>query len=309
MRSLRSSIWMTFLGLLFCLSGCSLSQQPLPISSNLEPLTLAPDIPKPTPPVSLPPDEQEEFFKVLQTAHQQNLQSRPIGEVIQAIAQQFLGSPYQGKLLEQSPTETLFLSLKRFDCVLFVETVVALARNIVQHDDSVSTFARNVASLRYRSGRLDGYCSRLHYFSDWIADNEQRGLVQNLTANLGGTKLPQSFSFMSEHRLLYPQLKSKTEFQCIQQVEARLNKRHLSFIPTASIRNLYPQLQSGDIVAVVTSVPGLDVTHTGLIERRGDSTIGVIHASPGRTVQRALDLQTYVSRVQMSIGIFVVRPL
>ena len=310
MSSIRSSSWMTFLGFSLVLGSCQLPliQQPLFLPSPTL-LTLKPDIPKSTSPVSLPPQEQAVFLEVMKTAHQQNLQSRPLGEVIQVLAQQFLGSPYQGELLENSPTESLFLSLKRFDCVLLVETVVALAHNIVQHDDSVASFAKNVESLRYRSGHLDDYCSRLHYFSEWIADNEKRGLVQNLTPMLGGIELHQKFSFMSEHRNLYPHLKSNAEFQCLQQIESRLNQSHLTFIPTSTIHTLYPQLRSGDIVAVVTAIPGLDVTHTGLLQSRGNNAVGIIHASPGRVVQRDLDLQTYVSRVPMSVGIFVVRPI
>ncbi len=309
MGSSHFSSWILFLNFCLFLNGCSFPQQQLPFASIPAPLTFKSNIPQSISSVSLPPDEKEEFLKLMQTAHQQHLQSRPLGEVIAAIAQQFLGTPYQAELLEHSPTERLFLSLKRFDCVLLIETVIALAHNVLRHDDSVSTFAENVESLRYRSGHLDGYCSRLHYFSDWIADNEKRGLLQNLTTKLGGIALPQKFNFMSNHRYLYPQLKSDTEFQCLKQVEAHLSQSHLAFIPTVGIRNLYPQLQSGDIIAVVTAIPGLDVTHTGLIERRGNNSIGIIHASPGGAVKRNLDLQTYVSRVPMSVGIFVVRPL
>jgi Protein of unknown function (DUF1460) len=308
MSSSHSASWILVLNFCLFLNGCSFPQQKLPFASIPAPLPFKPNIPLSISSVSLPSNEKEEFLRVMQTANQQHLQSRPLGEVIAAIAQQFLGTPYQAELLEHSPTEHLFLSLKRFDCVLLVETVVALAHNVVRHDDSVSTFAKNVESLRYRSGHLDGYCSRLHYFSDWIADNEKRGLVENLTAKLGGTVLPQTFNFMSTHRSLYPQLKSDTEFQCLKQVEAHLNQSSLTFIPTTGIRNLYPQLRSGDIIAVVTGVPGLDVTHTGLIARRGNDSIGIIHASPRGAVQRDLDLQTYVTRVPMSKGIFVVRP-
>ena len=303
--------WVTFISISLFLSGCFSPQQRLPFAPIPAPLTFKSDSPKSLTAISLPPQEYEAFLKVMKAAHPQILQSRPIGEVIQAIAEQFLGTPYEAELLEHSPTERLFLSLKHFDCVLLIETVVALAHNAIQHDNSVSHFAQNVESLRYRSGHLDGYCSRLHYFSDWIADNERRGLVQNLTAKLGGIPLPQTFkfNFMSEHRKLYPQLKDESAFQCLKQVEARLSQSHLTYIPTPNIRNLYPQLQAGDLVAVVTTISGLDVTHTGLIERRNNNTVSLIHASPGRAVQRDLDLQTYISRVPMSVGIFVVRPL
>ena len=304
-----SASWLSVVSLCLWLGGCSAPPRKLPFASIPASLALKADIPKSITSVSLPSQEKEVFLRVMQTAHQQNLQARPIGKVMQAITQQFLGTPYEAELLEHSPTERLFLSLKRFDCVLLIETVFALAHNVVQGDHSINSFAKNVEALRYRSGHLDGYCSRLHYFSDWIADNEKRGLVHNLTATLGGTALNKQFNFMSNHRNLYPQLKSDSEFECLKQVEGRLSKSHLTYIPTASIQTLYPQLQAGDIVGVVTTIPGLDVTHTGLIERHSNSAISIIHASPRRSVQRDIDLQTYVSRVPMSVGIFVVRPL
>ena len=31
--------------------------------------------------------------------------------------------------------------------------------------------------MRYRGGKRRGYASRLHYFSEWISDGAQRGLV------------------------------------------------------------------------------------------------------------------------------------
>jgi hypothetical protein len=260
--------------------------------------------------IKLPPQELTRFNEVLLSAERQKLSTKPFGQVVQTIAQQFLGATYQDGLLNQTPTETLFLSLKKFDCVLLVETVLAIARNVVQQDNSVQGFAQNVAAQRYRSGQLQGYCSRLHYFSDWIADNEKRGLVQNITAKIGGTTFPKQLNFMSQHRKSYPQLKSDSEYRCIQQVEANLARSlTLSYVPTQQIRKTYAQLQSGDIVAVATAIPGLDVTHTGLVERQANGSINFIHASPGSVVKRATDLQTYVSRVEESVGMIVARPV
>jgi hypothetical protein len=258
---------------------------------------------------TLSPQDRAKFNRVLLSAKQQQLASQSFGQIVQTIAQQFLGATYQDGLLNQTPTEQLFLSLQKFDCVLLVETVVALARNVMRQDPAEQTFAQNVETQRYRAGKLEGYCSRLHYFSDWIADNERRGLVKNLTAPLGGVPLPHKLNFMTQHRSSYPQLKSDQEFRCLQQVEATLAKTiALTYIPTAKIRGIYPKLQSGDVIAVATSVPGLDVTHTGLLERSSQGAVGLIHASPGGVVKRAVDLQTYVSRVDAAVGIMVARP-
>ena len=36
-------------------------------------------------------------------------------------------------------------------------------------------FIYNLKRMRYRSGEINGYPSRLHYVSDWIVDNRFRG--------------------------------------------------------------------------------------------------------------------------------------
>jgi Protein of unknown function (DUF1460) len=260
----------------------------------------------------LSPTDQAQLKQTLHSAKQDGLAAQPFGAIVQAIAQRHLGASYQAGLLDQSPTEQLFISFQRFDCVLFVESMLALARSVVQQNsspfDPARQLARQIEVQRYRSGHLTDYCSRLHYFSDWIADNERRGLVRNVTLASGGIPLNKPLNFMTQHRSSYPQLKSESEFTCIKAVEAALAQETRYYIPTAKISSLYPKLQAGDIVAIATAVPGLDVTHTGLLERRSDGGVGMIHASPAGSVARANDLQTYVSRVPDAIGIIVARP-
>jgi hypothetical protein len=263
----------------------------------------------------LSPAEQAQLNRTLQTAEQDKLAAQPFGNVVQIISQRYLGSSYQAGLLDQSPTEQLFISFQRFDCVLFVESMLALARSVVQKKSSPSDIAqpsdigRQIEVQRYRGGHLKDYCSRLHYFSDWIADNERRGLVRNVTLASGGILLDKPLNFMTRHRSSYPQFKkSEAEFTCIKAAEASLAREKRYYIPTAKIRGIYPKLQAGDIVAIATAVPGLDATHTGLLERRADGGVGMIHASPAGSVARANDLQTYVSRVPDAIGIIVARP-
>jgi hypothetical protein len=249
------------------------------------------------------------YQKLVQYAQSQQLDRSPMGDIMQNIAGQFLGAKYQAGLLDRSPTEKLFISLTEFDCVLFVETVLALSHNFALKNYQYSTFTEQILNQRYRHGVLDGYCSRLHYFSDWINDNQKRGNVENITAKLGGITLDKKLNFMSKNRRSYPQLKSQSNYDCIQQVEQQLQSLSLTYIPTANIKDIYPQLQAGDIIGVVTNIDGLDTTHTGLVYRSAEGEIGLIHASPAGQVTIARDLQKYISKVDKAIGIFVVRPL
>jgi hypothetical protein len=97
--------------------------------------------------------------------------------------------------------------------------------------------------------------------------------------------------------------------QSIRQKEAKLDGVTVDYIPTYEIHREYAKLQPGDIVAIATNIPGLDVTHTGLVYRYPNGDIGFIHASPVGAVTIARDLETYVGKVENAIGILVARPI
>lgn len=254
--------------------------------------------------------EEAIFRRVMQYAAKEKLPDRSMNEIMQAIAIQFLGSQYKANLLDRQEEETVVVSLDKFDCVLFVETVLAIARGITLQDYSYNTFVDRIRDQRYRDGQLNGYCSRLHYFSDWIKDNEKRGTVRNISLDIGGVTLNKNLNFMSRHRNSYPRMVSNdSNYQCIVQTEANLNGVAVNYIPKNRIRQVYSQLRSGDIVAVATSINGLDVTHTGLVYRHSNGNLGFIHASPAGVVTTARDLQRYVRNVKNAIGIVVARPI
>jgi hypothetical protein len=266
------------------------SQPPeLPISASLDP-------------------ELMRFNRVMQYAIERKLSDRPLGEIMQAIAEQFLGTPYAAGLLDRSNQESLVVTLTAFDCVLFVETVLAIARGVAQQDYNYENFRDRIEEQRYRGGKLNGYCSRLHYFSDWIEDNQNRRLVDNITRNLGGISLHNTLKFMTENRQYYPQLANQSDYQCMLNQEARLANLNIYYIPQDEIATIYDNLKPGDIIATATDIPGLDVTHTGLVYRFSDGGIGFIHASPSGEVKISRDLQSYVQAVDGQIGIIIARP-
>lgn len=249
------------------------------------------------------------FRAVMEEARRQALHERPLGEIMQTIGQQFKGAPYVAGMLDEPATETLICRLDGFDCVTFVETALAMGRGIQAQDYTYEAFARHVRDQRYRGGTMDGYCSRLHYFSEWIADNEARGTVRNITRELGGVLLDKRIDFMGTHRDSYPRLAaSDSLYQCILDMEGRLAEMDLYYIPQDRIRSVYPKLQAGDIIATATNIDGLDVTHTGLVFANPDGSKGFLHASTTGGVKVSPDLQSYVQNNKSQIGIVVARP-
>ncbi|MGL6342324.1 MAG: N-acetylmuramoyl-L-alanine amidase-like domain-containing protein, partial [Waterburya sp.] len=183
---------------------------------------------------------------IVKDAIAHNLAQSSMGEIVQTVATQFLGAEYKAGLLEEASQEKLIISLQQFDCFLFVETVLAIAHNISQKNYGYQALSQQLENQRYWNGDINGYCSRLHYFSDWIKDNQRRGNVQNITRQLGGINTVKKLNFMTTHRQSYPQLASnEANFQCIASMEASLSTT-FNYIPTQDISKIYPQLQPGD---------------------------------------------------------------
>ena len=249
--------------------------------------------------------------------------SRPLGSAAVHVGESAVGTPYEAFTLEEylraggdpMRTEPLTLSLTRFDCVSLVEACLAIARQArggpVAGDAAWDGFAREMERMRYRGGNREGYLSRLHYFSEWLDDNERRGLVRVMGPELGGEADRRPLRFMTEHRDAYPALASDAVYQQLQRLERSLDPQPRWVIPTARIPDVSDQLLTGDIVAFATALPGLDVTHAAFAYRDEAGVLRVLHAplSGGEVEVTRSTLPEYVAAIKRSTGILVARPL
>lgn len=231
-------------------------------------------------------------------------------ENILTIGKSFLGTPYVEKTLEIGETESLVVNLRGLDCTTFVENVLAFSLLEKQEQNTFDAFAENLKTIRYRNGILDGYASRLHYFTDWIRNNEKKGLVKDITATLGGIALNKPINFMGKHRELYPFLADNTNFERILETEAELAQKELCYLPQEQIQKQEDNIQSGDVIALATSIKGLDVTHTGIAIKQPNGRIHLLHASiSGEVKITDVPLVDYLKKIKNNIGIIVARPV
>lgn len=221
----------------------------------------------------------------------------------------FLGVPYVGKTLEYEP-ERLIVNLREMDCMTFVENVLALAEASASGTPSWQTYLEKLQQIRYRDGKIEDYTSRLHYTSDWIYENEKKGLIADITKEIGGVPLAMDVSFVSTHPESYMQLQSHPEYIAVMaKKEKEINSRQYYYIPKEEIDKREAQIRTGDIVCFVTLIKGLDISHVGIVHKEGDK-MTFIHASSGkkRVIINEESLQDYVLGIKKSKGIMVLRP-
>ncbi|MFX0555911.1 N-acetylmuramoyl-L-alanine amidase-like domain-containing protein [Maribacter sp. CXY002] len=239
-----------------------------------------------------------------------NLNLPTIGASMVSIGKTFLGTPYVAKTLEIGATETLVVNLQGLDCTTFVENVLAFSMLLQQKEYTFESFVKNLEIIRYKDGLLNGYASRLHYFSEWIANNSEKGLLKDISADIGGVEITKDINFMSTHRNLYPFLSDDINFEKIKASESYLNNRSICYLPQDKIEANEHLMQSGDIIALTTSINGLDVTHTGIATKEKDGRIHLLHASTiGEVVISKVPLVDYLKKVKNNTGIMVARPL
>ena len=240
----------------------------------------------------------------------ERLSAKPINEVIVEIGKSFIGTEYDAHTLEVNDEEKLVINLSGLDCNTFVENVLVLSRCIKQGKTSFDDYQDELKLIRYRDGKIDQYPSRLHYFTDWIYDNEKKGIVKNITEEIGGDKLNLDLSFMSSHPEYYKHLKANPGFiPVIKEQEEEINKREHYFIPQEIIAEIETKIESGDLLAFTSTINGLDVNHVGIAVRMDDDRIHILHApNVGYKVQISeLALAEYVNKIEKDSGVIVVR--
>ena len=233
------------------------------------------------------------------------------GSSIVSVGKTFMKTPYVAKTLEIGDTETLVVNLQGLDCTTFVENVLAFSMLLKQQEDSFDAFVKNLEVIRYKDGDLDGYASRLHYFSEWIANNAEKGLLEDITGEIGGAEITKDIDFMSTHRDLYPFLADDANFEKIKASENYLNSQAICVLAQDKIAENEHLIQSGDIIALATSINGLDVTHTGVATKEKDGRIHLLHASTGSMEVEVSKkpLAEYLKGIKSNTGIMVARPL
>lgn len=232
------------------------------------------------------------------------------GKTLVAVGKTFLGIPYVAKTLEIGDTESLVINLQGLDCTTYIENVLAFSLLLKGGKSDFETFIQKLETIRYKNGKINGYTSRLHYFSEWIADNEAKDLLTNITPEIGGSIVTKKIDFMSTHRDLYPFLKDDDDnFKEIQASENYLNGQEICVLAQDQIEANEHLIKSGDIIALTTSIKGLDITHTGIATREKDGRIHLLHASTvGEVVVSKLPLVVYLKKIKNNTGIMVARP-
>ena len=197
-------------------------------------------------------------------------------------AKKMLGVPYVAGTLDGNEEEQLVVRIDALDCTTFVETVLAFCIADKRGDRDFEGFKKALTDVRYRDGILNGYTSRLHYFSDWIRNNEQMGFVKECTSETACSQPKELWlDFMTTHVDSYLPMKKNPEL--VKEMAAHEKNWQgtvVSYIPKENLNLSSDELKikDGDVLAMVTNIKGLDIVHVGFAFWK-EGKLHLLHAS------------------------------
>ena len=210
-----------------------------------------------------------------------------VGELdrrLERLSGHLVDRPYLVNPLCGSPTqqEKLVSRVDGFDCVTFIESVVALAGSSTPEE-----FEPRLTALRYHLGRVQ-WLERNHYMSLWLDRNVESGAVAPV--------LPERWETESSVRNLC----------CLAGFPGV--ERHLAYLPLDRIEELFEAARSGDVVCFVSTRSDLDTYHVGLLVVRPAPVPPLIrHASRSAGCVMEESLVDFLQRNETP-GFLVARP-
>jgi len=213
------------------------------------------------------------------------------GERISLISEHFLGAEYQSSTLigSNEETEVPVINLEGLDCFTLLDYVEAM-----RISGSYREFEANLMRVRYKNG-IVSFRDRNHFFTDWTANNPT--FVKDITKESGGA------SARTVQKTLNLRSDGTLYISGIEPV-----RRTISFIPSGLMDNqVMKAIRTGDYAGIYSEDDGLDVSHVGILIRRGDA-VYLRHASSrtdaGRVIDEVLD-----SYLKGRPGMIILRPL
>ena len=206
----------------------------------------------------------------------------PTSSRVDLLSRHFLGQPYKPyPLIGSADTAEVFVaSLDGFDCVTYIETILALALA-----SNVNEFIEWLRKIRYEQGLIE-WKRRNHYMTVWIHNNERMGIIRPLS-------MPAVPIVIRERFLdVVPGLPARrTRVRCV---------------PKRAVPRLAALLRSGDLIVFVSTRKNLDVFHAGIIARDGKRIL-MRHASRSQGLVVEQGLSEFLKANRMT-GAIAVRP-
>jgi len=217
------------------------------------------------------------------------------------VATYFKGRPYSHFALSKSNPEKVYYSFQDFDCVTFIENVLALYYS----NGMDSSFVKHLIEFRYAHPLAIRYETRLHYLSSAFEKWTRLGFVDSIHGGME-TQEKKNIHYLSSF-LVVKNLEVNVDE--LRRSENQISNVPFTYVARKDVALFLHQVKSGDIIAFVSKRNDLDFKHVGFITMvRGKAYL--LHASQEKKLIciSDQDVLTYLMKHPQMIGIQVFRP-
>jgi hypothetical protein len=96
----------------------------------------------------------------------------------------------------------------------------------------------------------------------------------------------------------------------IKAIEEKISAQKFYYIPTSQFESIEGLVKDGDIVTLTTTIPGIDVSHVGILLKK-EGRVYLLHASS--TAQKAVisteSFAQYLAKSKKTTGVMIARPI
>jgi len=214
------------------------------------------------------------------------------------IADYFIGTPYLANRLSKSNPEKLYFSFNDFDCVTFIENVLALYNS----NGSNNRFVDNLKNIRYNDSI--SYESRNHYLTSGLEKLVKLNFLMPINNELNSSVIQKDINFLSKHVI-----NKNVDKSYLLKIEKSISYKNMYYFGKGKYSEIEYLIKSGDVIAFVSSRNDLDFRHVGFVYIKHNKKY-ILHASQenNNVCISELTIDKYVFKNQKMEGFQIYRP-
>jgi hypothetical protein len=196
--------------------------------------------------------------------HDSSFIHAPLIQRIHYFSEAAIGTPYKLYVLGEGPNSDYdkdpLIDLTQADCVTFVEQTLALAISN-NYDDLLPTLLK----IRYKNSEVHLKTRNHFIFADWLPNNSW--IVEDVTKEIGGN-LCKPLTRISNRHWLLRKMGCQDTSNVIEATTVTFN-----YVPKQNLNKVLDKIHSGDIAALISGDPDIDVFHMGFIIKKNNGEI------------------------------------
>jgi hypothetical protein len=215
------------------------------------------------------------------------------------IGQFFKGVPYLSNRLSKSNPEKIYYSFSDFDCVTYVENVLAL-----YYSEGVNTkFIENLIKIRYND--TISYENRNHYLTKGLQKMVALNILSPINNQFNSKSIQKNINYLSKH------VGSNTiNMDKLLNIEKSISFKNINYFDSTKYLEIIDLIKNGDVIAFVSSRNDLDFQHVGFVSTKNNKNY-ILHASQEKKVVciSNVTIEQYIFRNKKIIGFQIYRPI